>query len=498
VDLHDYVGVMRRRWWMLCCGVLLAVGIAVVITINTPPRYATSVTFFVTTPGDRVTDAYQGGLFSQQRVKSYADLLNSDRLAQAVVSGNGIDMSADQVRSRVSARAVPNTVLLTATVIDEAPDRSQRVAEVLATEFIKLVQALETPPGSATPLVKVEVVGGPRLNPSPVSPQPVRNVGMAALLGLIVGSAAAILREVLDTTMKTAEALQQETGVPILGTVRYDAAARKSPLIVSSEAHSARAEGYRRLRTNLQFVNVDEPVRAIVVTSAVPEEGKSTTAANLAIAFAEAGRRVLLVDADLRMPRIADYMGIEGATGVTNVLAGQVAVADVVQRWGRGGLWVLPSGSIPPNPSELLGSQNMADLLDGFRASFDMVILDTPPLLPVTDAAVVAARADGAVLVARCGKTTRAQIGGAMQALRAVDARVLGCVLSMVQPEAPGAYDYYYGYGYGAQSMKDARRPPRHPGDGPFAGRDVGRRPPTHARPEQESAALSAARGDQP
>jgi capsular exopolysaccharide synthesis family protein len=498
MNLLDYLRVLRRRWWLPVGATMLAVALAVVVTVRTPPLYATSVTFFVTMPATGVSDAYQGDLFSQQRVKSYADLLTSDRLARAVASRDGLN--PDYVRSRVNAQPVPSTVLLRATVLDESPERSRRIAEVLATEFVTLVEALETPPGGATPSVKVELVGGPRLDATPVSPRPARNVGLAVLIGLLVGSSVALLREVLDTTVKSVEGLREMSTSPVLGTVPYDGAARRAPLIVAGGARSARAEAYRRLRTNLQFVDVDGPARTIVVTSAVPGEGKSTTASNLAIAVGEAGKRVLLVDADLRMPRIAEYLGLEGAVGLTNVLAGQVPVADVVQQWGRGGLWVLPSGSVPPNPSELLGSQNMADLLESLRGDFDTVILDAPPLLPVTDAAVVAARCDGAVLVARCGRTSRAQIAGAMDALRAVDARVLGCLLNMLPPARQEAYGYDYGYGYGygyghrTRSARDAQRhDPLHQ-DGPFADRQIGGKSEAGA----PSATVSAMRGDRP
>jgi non-specific protein-tyrosine kinase len=187
-------------------------------------------------------------------------------------------------------------------------------------------------------------------------------------------------------------------------------------------------------------------VKTIVITSSVPDEGKSTTAVNLAIAFAEMGRRVVLIEADLRRPRIAEYLGVEGAIGLSNVLAGQVAVADALQPWGHGQLQVLASGFVPPNPSELLGSRNMSALLSRLRAEFDVILIDTPPMLPVTDAAVVATHADGAVLVARSGKTAQARIRTALASLRAVDAQVLGCVLNM-QP-TKGSVEHYYGTYY--------------------------------------------------
>ena len=214
----------------------------------------------------------------------------------------------------------------------------------------------------------------------------------------------------LDTTIRQPQVLRTLTEVPVLGVIPFEKSAKKSPLISEGQARSIRAEAFRQLRTNLQFVDVERPVRVLVVTSSVADEGKSTTATNLAVSFSESGRQVLLIEADLRRPRVADYLGLERAVGLTNVLAGQVDIDDVLQPWGRGGLSVLPSGSIPPNPSELLGSPRMLDLLERLKTRFEIIVIDTPPLLPVTDAAVAAAHADGAVLVARYGKATRGQV----------------------------------------------------------------------------------------
>jgi capsular exopolysaccharide synthesis family protein len=452
VELRDYLRAIRKRWWLLPAAVALAAGVTAVITFRTPPQYATTTTFFIGTPNRGVTDAYQGSLFSQERVKSYATLLSGDRLAAIIAKQPGIGLSPDEVQMRITAQPIPETVLLQATVTDGSKVRSKLIADVLAAQFAKMVESLETPAtvgapptpaAAATSTVKVGVVAGPRLDPNPVSPRPVRNLGLAVLLGLLVGAVIAVLREVTDNTVKSGEALQKLVGAPVLAMVPNDSAASKSPLVTGGANRSARAEALRKLRTNLQFVDVDRPVRVIVVTSAMPSEGKSSTATNLAIVFAEAGQRVLLIDADLRRPKVAEYFGIEGAVGLTNLLAGQAQPDDVIQRWSSG-LWVLPSGFLPPNPSELLASQHMANLLHSFRQSFDIVVIDSPPLLPVTDGAVLAKGADGAVLVVRAAKTSTAQIAGALQALDTVNARLLGCALNMVPGMQSETY-YYYG-----------------------------------------------------
>lgn len=437
------VRVLRRSWWLVITALLVAVGAAAASVATTTPLYASRVTFFVTTPSTGVTDAYQGGLFSQQRVKSYATLLTGDRLAAAVAEDAALGLSAAQIQGRTSARAVPDSVLLEAAVTDADPDRSQRLAGALGDKFIALVEELETPPGRSESAVKVQVVAGPAVDGKPVEPRPVRTYTLAILLGVVLAAGVVTLRELLDTTIKSADALTEVAGAPALGVVPFDPAARRHPVAGNPAGRPARSEAFRKLRTNLQFADVDNPAKVLAVTSAVAEEGKSTTAVNLAAAFAESGSRVLLIEGDLRRPRIAQFLGIEGAAGLSNVLAGQVEFDDVVQRCGDRLLFVLPSGALPPNPSELLGSAAMSALIEEQRHRFDMIVIDTPPLLPVTDAAVVAVKVDGTIMVVRSGGTTGAEVTRAVAALRAVDARLLGCVLTM-HPVADTGSTYYY------------------------------------------------------
>ncbi|WP_245736644.1 polysaccharide biosynthesis tyrosine autokinase [Micromonospora pattaloongensis] len=422
--------------------VVLALGIAGFATIRADPKYATTVTFFVTTPNQGVSDAYQGGLFLQQRVKSYVDLLRSDRLARAVVDSRDFGLTTQEARSRITARVQPDTVLVEATVVDSDQARSVDLAREISTRFVELVQRIETPTGTDRAPVRVEVVDGPRLDPEPVSPRPVRDLPLAGLLGLLAGIVLAALRGITDTTVRDEAGLREAAQTPLLGRVPFENAARTEPLIVDDAAHSPRAEAVRKLRTNLRFVNLGEAVQVIAVTSAMQSEGKSTMACNLSIALAEAGWRVLLVDADLRRPHVAEYMGMEAGVGLTDVLIGEVAVEDVLQPWGDVPLSVLPSGALPPNPSELLGSAAMAELLTTLKGHADIVVVDTAPLTSVTDGAVIAAQCDGALLVTRRGKTTASQVAAATTALRAAGARILGAVLNMSALPKADAYQY--------------------------------------------------------
>ncbi|MDF2576452.1 MAG: chromosome partitioning protein, partial [Agromyces sp.] len=195
-----------------------------------------------------------------------------------------------------------------------------------------------------------------------------------------------------------------------------------------------------------------------VITSSVPSEGKSTTTINLAIALADAGKRVALLDTDLRKPKVAEYLGIEGGAGLTDVLIGRARLSDVMLPWGNRSLYVLPAGKIPPNPSELLGSKSMRQLLEALERDVDIVLCDAPPLLPVTDAAILANATSGAILVVSAGHTNRHQLSGAVDALNTAGAHIAGVAMTMVPTRGPDSYAYGYGYGsygYGYAQAQD-------------------------------------------
>jgi receptor protein-tyrosine kinase len=289
-----------------------------------------------------------------------------------------------------------------------------------------------------------------------VSPDPTRNLALGGVLGLLVGLGLALLRSRLDNTVKTNDDVQQLIGTGLIGTVLEDQRLNERHVATSQDEHSMTAEAFRAIRTNLQFLNVDNPPRVIVVASSVPGEGKSTLAVNLSTALAQQGSRVMLIEADLRRPRVTRYMGLVGGAGLTNVLAGTAELDEVTQPWGDGKLTVLAAGPMPPNPSELLGSAQMRSLLQTLRESQDYVIIDTPPLLPVTDAAVLSVISDGCLITTRFGKTRREQLSEAAAILGRIDATLLGVVLNRVpQSAATRAYGYGYGYGYRADPGRE-------------------------------------------
>ena len=449
MDFRWYLVAVRKSWWLIALCLLLGLGGAVGLNKSATRLYASSVTFYVSTPTDAAGgNAYQANLYALARIPTYTKLLKSQQLAELVIKDTNPGISASKVASEITPSGDAETVIFTATVIDSSAKRSLAIANSIAKEFGPLVDRLDnrrstTGPSGAT--VALNVTSAPTLNPVPVAPRTSRNLMLGIGAGVIIGVLLAILRALLDTSTRSLSALREVTGLPALGALYYDASAKRTPMLVGAAVHSVRAEAFRQLRTNLQFVDIGNPVHVLVVTSSTPNEGKSTTAANLAILYAEAGRRVLLIEGDMRKGRLAEYLGLENAVGLSDVLAGHADVFDVMQTWNADGLTVLLGGSIPPNPSELLGSKNMAALLKELRTIFDVIVIDTPPLLPVTDAAVAATLADGVLLVVRQGKTSRSQIAASIRSLRAVDARVLGAVLSMVRKrsEDTTAYGYY-------------------------------------------------------
>lgn len=451
MDLREYLRVLRRQWVVVVVGVLLGAAVGVVLIVRATPLYSSTARLFVSTPGGDSANAqmYQGGLFSQQRVKSYADLIKGSTVAERVLLRLGSDESPTVLMTQISATADPDSVILRVTATDADPLRAQQLAQTTAQVFTEYVGELESSEDPARSPIRANIVDAASLPTSPVYPRPLITIGLGAIIGLLVGLAVAWLREALDTTLKTVDDVQKVTGASMLGSVFYDPGAVKKPLISGLSPHAPRVESFRVLRTNLQFLDVDGESKTYAITSPLPGDGKSTTSINIAIALAETGRRTLLLESDLRRPKFGEYLDLAGEVGLTTVLIGEAQLADAIQPWGRSGLDVITSGALPPNPAELLQSKAMAAVMDELRRRYDVVIVDAPPILPVTDAALIAAQTSGAILVVRHGRTTRDQAAQARQRLDAVGAQVLGTVFNFVPQRAISSYGYGYGYGYG-------------------------------------------------
>lgn len=442
MDLRQYVRAIRKFWWVVLIPALLGVSLGAVLVSRQPPRYQSTTSFFVRTVGDSSANGqFAGDQFAQRRVNSYVALLSTDRLAQSILKFTDVDLSAEQITRMISGSGDVNTVLLTATVTSTSKALATKVGNALAVQFVSLVDEVEQNRNGPTG-VSIEPVSGPSVDTVPT--RSALKIGLLGILGLAAGVVAAIALELRDVSIRSDEEIEEIEGGPVLTHIPADRSVRSAPLVVDDPSRHAFNEGFRRLRTNLQFLDVEHPARVLVITSSVADEGKSTTTANLALVLAAAGRQVLVIEADLHRPKVAECFQVERAVGLTDVLVGRASFEDVVQPWSSH-LDVLACGHLPPNPAELVGGTAMAHLLDRLRPEYDQILIDTPPLLPLTDAAVVAAHADGAVLVVRHGKTSRHQLGRSLRSLRAVGARILGTAVTMVpatRHEGYATYDY--------------------------------------------------------
>ncbi|BBH71439.1 chromosome partitioning protein [Actinoplanes sp. OR16] len=457
MGLRDYLGVAKRHWWLLAVWVLVALAGAMVVNLRTTPVYAARVTFFFTAPMAAAAELYPASMFSSSRLATYAELLTSDEISAPLAALPEVNLTAAEMADRISSETIADTVLMEVTVEDPSRKRALFVAEKLSVMFKDAVEKLEWQETADTSAIKVEVVDGPELEPDPVEPQPLNNVALAMMGGLIVGVGSAVLREIADSTVRSADTLRTLASAPVLARIPLDGRvpARAGPFVSASD--SPRTEALRQVRTLLQSAASETSLKTLAVTSAVPGEGRSATTCSLALLFAETGQRVLVVDAELRRPRLARFLGRETATGLSTVLSGGATVEQVIQPWGAG-LWLLAGGQSPPNPSELLSSPRMTEVVDEVRRRFDVVIFDCPPLLPVTDGEVLAARADGTVLVVRYAKTTGAEVTGAVRALNGVNATLLGCVLNMVPLKGPDAFPSFDQYTGAPPARRGGRR----------------------------------------
>jgi polysaccharide biosynthesis transport protein len=459
MTLRDYARLLREGWIIVLSITLAGVILGGVYFWLAPAKFTSNLTMYVSAQtGDTPQGAYQGAQLSQQRVTSYVELVRSPRITTTVARRLQLDESSAELASKITASSALDSVLIDVTVTDKSSETAARIANEVGNAMTELVAELERPATIAgTPPVQIRVVQPATAPESPSSSGLVSVIALGALVGLLVGLVAAIVRNTLDRSIRSSEQVRVITNSPMLGSVAFDESVSKNPLTMSDDPRSPRAEAYRQLRTNLQFVDIDNPHRIIVITSSVPGEGKTTTAANLAVALSATNARVLLVDADLRKPRVDEIFGLERSVGLTTVLSGQVSLNHAIQSWG-GRLDILTSGSQPPNPSELLGSNNMRKMLDDLRSRYDVVLIDTPPLLPVTDAAVVTPNTDGVILVVRVNKTTRQQLQMAVDNLGAVSAVHLGSVISMAPTSGPRSYGYYGAY-YGSTPSHSVRPP---------------------------------------
>lgn len=512
MQLSDYVkAILARKRLVALCVILVTVP-TVLVSRYLAPTYEGEAQLVVKEPATAATllGSFESRPFQdpQRYIGTQMEAMKSRTLVEQVITKLNMETTPDKLLGRVTISNDGQSDIVTINVTDSTADRAASTANTwaetyvawatdlqraslkvaaqdvearltIAQEQIAAIEATLPLSGAsgdgrvrlqaakdwyqrlASTLdqlqTNVQLVSGPGsilttavVNPVPVSPNPVRNWALALVLGLVFGLGVALVAEYLDNTIKSADEASLLYGAPVIGQITEDRSKKSDPCkpIVLNDPAGPVAESYRGLRNNLEFIDFERSIKTLLVTSAVPGEGKSTVAANLAVVLARGGWKVALVVIDFRRAAAEARFGLERSPGLSEVLAGTRDLASVVQR-PLDGLLLVPSGEAPPNPNELLRSAAMQRLLATLAESADIILVDTPPVLAVADAATAARWADATLVVTQDGLTTRAAADKARRQLDSVGARIIGIVVTNVKPtEAEGGgYSVYSGFG---------------------------------------------------
>ena len=473
MGLFDVLRVFQRFWALML--LLLAVGLAVGAgsLLLVKDTYASTSRLFISTQSlGTASELLQGSTYTQARMLSYATVASDPIVLEPVIEQLGLKTTPEQLAGQVSATAQSDELIIEITAKAGNPISSSDIANAVADQLSTVIEKkIEAPVAGSDPFVKATVIKKAVPPQAPSWPTPWIFITVGGLSGLLLGIGLAFLFGALDTRVRNVTDIERSLTVPVLGMVSKDKRLhRRRPLDII-EGRNTFAESIRALRTNLQFVDAEgDERRVLLITSTVPSEGKSTTSLSLAAVLAEGGNRVALVDADLRKPSIAGLADIEGGVGVTDVLLGKVSLADALQTVGsHRRLHVLPAGRIPPNPAELLASPQFAELIAVLRRHVDYVVIDSPPVLAVSDALVLSHLADASIVVVGVERVRRQQFTTAMTALQQAKAPLAGVVMNRLARTGVDAYAYYtYGYASATNDLED-EPPAEGEGDGVLA-----------------------------
>jgi succinoglycan biosynthesis transport protein ExoP len=520
-DLRRYFALLWRWGWVIALATLLAAVTAYLISRRMTPIYQASTTLLINeAPANRTTD-YSSILTSERLAQTYTEMLSKNPVLQAVIDELGLSMQTRDLQKMIDVQMVRDTQLIEVKVDNPDPVLAAKIANVLVARFADQTQTLQASryssskqnletqlariddqiqttseqiaalgdasentaerdrletalaqyrqtyatllqsyeqvrvaeAGSTSNVVQIESAGVPE---APIRPRKLVNTALAGMVGLMFSVGAVFLIEALDDTIKGPEDITRTMGLPVLGIItRHET--QDGQLITMAEPRSPVSEAFRAIRTNLQFASVDKPIQKLLVTSPSPADGKTTVAANLGVAMAQGGKKVALIDADMRRPRIHKVMDIPNRMGLSSLFVqSEISLDGSMQKTKSDGLYIITSGDLPPNPAELLGSDKLAEILNMVAKETDLVILDSPPIVAVTDSAVLAHRVDGVIVVVKPGVTKLAAARQAVDQLQRVGANVLGVVLNDVDfGQSRYRYYQYKGYDYSYRTYYD-------------------------------------------
>ena len=511
-DFRYYYGLIKHWLWMFILVTGLSGVVAYLVSSQMTPVYQASATMLVNQAPSASSNEYTSILMSQRLVQTYAQMVVKQPVLNEVIETLDLNMSSGALKKMISIKPIEETPLIEIKVQHTNPIIAANIANAIITVFSKqneeyqnsryadlknnlsmqleeLGQAIEQDSlalqelddslenqaernkletsltqnrqlyatllktfedvrlseiESTSNVVFAEAATPPAI---PIKPKVMQNTLLAGIVGLFLAVGIVLLIEALDDTIKGPIDVEKNLGLPILGVILR--MPDKKVVITATEPRSPISESFRSLRTNIQFASVDIPIHTLLVTSATPQDGKTTVITNLAVVFAQGGKKVSLVDADLRKPKVHQFLELSNSKGLTSLfMQTEIKLDSVLQNSKTENLSVITSGSLPPNPAELLGSEKMYTIISKLKDQFEMVLLDTPPVFAVTDAAVLSRYADGVLLVIKPGYTKIAVAQQTVEQLNRVGANILGVVLNDVEVRGSRYSSYYYSNGY--------------------------------------------------
>lgn len=457
ISLQELFYILRKRLWMIILLLIISVVVAGALSFYVlEPEYETFTTLMVGRPKDYQSESkieYNELLLNQKLVHTYGVLVESRDVSDKVIKNLDLDMSFQDFSNKVGVTLVKDTEIIKIQVTDKDPEVATNIANETASVFMDSVVKFMN-------VENIQVIDEAQVPNNPVKPRPMLNMAIAGVLGLMVGVFVSFLLEFLDTTIKTPEDVEDHLDLSVIGAIpKMDG--DESTIVSLASPKAPTTEAFRTLRTNIQFSSIDKEIKTIIITSSTPSEGKSTTAVNLAGIIAQGEKKVLLIDCDLRKPKIHNIFNISNREGLTNVLVGNKKIEEVAYKYeGFKNLEIITSGPVPPNPAELLGSDRMKRFLVEVREKYDMVILDTPPVGVVTDSAVLSTIADGLIVVAAVAQTDMEDVIRGKELLDKVKANIIGVVLNKVPIGGRSSYKYgyYTNYGYYGEDTHEKRK----------------------------------------
>jgi capsular exopolysaccharide synthesis family protein len=427
VELRQSLKVIWKWLWLIVLGSAAVAAIGFWVGASRPPVYRASTSLLVS------------GGENERAAATYQELLTKRPVIEAAARPLGLDPR--EVERQIQVELIPGTSIIELTVEHQNPRLAMEIANGMVAAFMDVGRA--SGGIRARDLVVVE----PAIIPiEPAGAPPIIYTFLGTFIGLIFSLGLAFMLEYLNDSFETGADIRQALDLPTLGTIPpLSRRQRHGKPVTLTHPHSPASEAFRTLRTNIRFSGIGQPLSTLLVTSAEPDEGKTTVTAGLGVVLAQSGHQVVLIDADLRNPALHKQFGLSNHTGLTNLLVGDIPnIEECIVETEIDNLRLITSGPAPPDPSDLLGSKKMEEILDKVKTSAEWIVLDAPPTLAVTDAAVIAARVDGVTLVIEARRTSREQARRTCETLRGVGARILGAVLTKAEAEGKGSSHYYY------------------------------------------------------